>query len=1018
MELNMSGDYSRIDYKTSQNYHGVLLQQGRPLTDRDWNDLVAQTNRRLQTATLDTLGKTAISTVTDKAFEITGDNTTGLMIAPGRMYVDGLLAENHGFQPLKWDPVLAELRGTKPVPFDHQLYMPDVKTPKSGGPYLIYLDVWQREVTQYEDQGLVEKALGVDTTTRLQTIWQVKSLDLSKSKDTSGGSISCATANEDIPDFARSAGLLTISTGDVKDDNPCLVPPLAGYKGLENQLYRIEIHDPGPVGTATFKWSRENASVTARVRQIKNANTIVVDSTGKDAVLRFSEGDWIEITDDHQELKGLPGDLRKIKIGGGVVDATGTITLDTSMTLTFSPDADGNVDPSRNVRICRWDQKHKIKDDKDIVQFDLDAGGDGAIKVPAAGVKLHIENGIYASFNVDVTGGQFHTGDYWVTAARTSDGTVDQYTKLHPLGIHHHYAKLAVFTPPTGLTPCITKPVKPDDTCCCVSVAPDGDIQSAIDSLDDVYGGCVCLKPGKHTITKTLTITTNNVVLKGESLGAIIYFDSADPILTVGNGGDAADRVNGIEISTITFERSQLKGPALISFNNVDDGIIQDCVVSKSEYPAAIGVSINDSTNLRVLRCAFKSVYIGVFVAAREESHDLLIADNTIDFGQADSAGVELKSTDNIPVGNIWTSAGIFIMPVGSAPIYRVSVTGNTIERHYAGIVVFEAIEVDIARNTIVGATLSGSFGIILFEVAFGQVHDNATTLVGFGCFCLKGIVLDITGNAMLNGVAGIFMLEQVQPSCAQNRIGNMMAAGIVTAGNLGRCDIVENRISACGFASLPHSGIFAYLILGDLHIKANEIINTGFSLSGQQAQSAVAGIAAFFVMETTVEGNLVTYLGAVRQFIADDRALLMLGLFWEFPAMITANKFTGWGQSLVQLIGMPYDRQIIGFASVFFSNNYCSHLPLGIVGSPIIFKTEETSDPSTEDNPSPASVMLTAITATVMGNQIKAYTTVYPSLLLWKIANATVMGNITTGVIEAGASALPQPLSSFNAKI
>ena len=32
---------------------------------------------------------------------------------------------------------------------------------------------------------------------------------------------------------------------------------------MENQLYRVEVHDPGELGSATFKWSRENASIAA-----------------------------------------------------------------------------------------------------------------------------------------------------------------------------------------------------------------------------------------------------------------------------------------------------------------------------------------------------------------------------------------------------------------------------------------------------------------------------------------------------------------------------------------------------------------------------------------------------------------------------------------------------------------------------------------------------------------------------------------------------------------------------------
>jgi hypothetical protein len=48
------------------------------------------------------------------------------------------------------------------------------------------------------------------------------------------------------------------------DDVPCVADPAGGYRGLENQLYRVEIHAAAnATGSVrpTFKWSRENGSV-------------------------------------------------------------------------------------------------------------------------------------------------------------------------------------------------------------------------------------------------------------------------------------------------------------------------------------------------------------------------------------------------------------------------------------------------------------------------------------------------------------------------------------------------------------------------------------------------------------------------------------------------------------------------------------------------------------------------------------------------------------------------------------
>ena len=85
----------------------------------------------------------------------------------------------------------------------------------------------------------------------------------------------------------------------------------AGYRGLENQLYRVEVHTGGPAHLATFKWSRENASVETTIQNF-NGNTLTVTDTGKDEVLGFSSGQWVEIVDDESTLKGSPRQLVQI----------------------------------------------------------------------------------------------------------------------------------------------------------------------------------------------------------------------------------------------------------------------------------------------------------------------------------------------------------------------------------------------------------------------------------------------------------------------------------------------------------------------------------------------------------------------------------------------------------------------------------------------------------------------------------------------------------------------------------
>ena len=160
----MAADISRVRFDPLRDFAGVVLQQGRLLLDADFNELVALLDRRLRAETSDLTsfgpdpdhaGVAWVPRQTPDAFrvELTGGNLT---IGRGRMYVDGLLAENHGIEPNGFDPLLSETTGTAETPYlDQPYWNTPVPLPESGT-HLAYLDVWQREVTHLEDPDLVE----------------------------------------------------------------------------------------------------------------------------------------------------------------------------------------------------------------------------------------------------------------------------------------------------------------------------------------------------------------------------------------------------------------------------------------------------------------------------------------------------------------------------------------------------------------------------------------------------------------------------------------------------------------------------------------------------------------------------------------------------------------------------------------------------------------------------------------------------------------------------------------------
>ncbi len=694
----MSSDFSRITFDPWKDLSGVLMQQGRVQLDSDWNEWLAEIVRRVRAGTLDTLGHAVYPATTPNGFLIT-PTANSISIGVGRMYVDGLLVENHGTpapgsggwipnpaaagvpNPLPlWDPYLDELVGQNAVDYLQQPYFPGIATqapfPTSGGPFLVYLDVWLRELTFLEDPDLVEKAVGVDSTGRWQTVWQVRLLDVS-----SAGAVTCSTPDSGISPWQNliqpSAGRLTTGVVQSSSSGPCCLAPNTGFTGMENQLYRIEIHHPpGVVATAplgTFKWSRDNASVATSVLGVQQSGTVLsVQSTGKDSVLRFNNNDWVEITDDWLELNGQPGELHQIKL---VSDAAKTITLYTTVSAAnFPVDAKGNTDPTRHTRLTRWDQAGKIyESDGTTVWTDLGlAGATGDIPIPPSGTSLILENGITVSFDLDPNAkpspGQFDTADYWTFAARTADGTIEYLVEAPPRGIHHHYARLAMLPLPGPASDCRVEwpPAATTATgsgCCTVSVKPE-DVSggTTLQSIIDQYAGqdeiTICLQPGTYALPAPLRLGPqhSNLTLEGCHKG--VFFTAAS--------GSEEKFLDGlvvvIQANHVTLSGLGFILPAVLlarsggSLADVRPDILARAggptVVTLERLFVSVGVRAVNATALTVRECDFEFPLRDAAVAERNtftagilgsgSNNDLTLEDNV--FAGQDGTTVQIEA--------------------------------------------------------------------------------------------------------------------------------------------------------------------------------------------------------------------------------------------------------------------------------------------------------------------------------------------------------------------------------------
>jgi len=447
-----------------------------------------------------------------------GDGTSK---GAGRYYVQGYAAVKEGFET-----------------YNTQRDYPEPPTVDlaEGAQYLVYLDVWQRTLTVVEDPALLEVALGgPDTTSREQLVSQVKLLPTAD----------CAT---DIARALRPGGRGVLSTGLSPDaaQGECDFKPELDYTGLENALYRVEIHQGGAANVATFKWSRNNGADLAAITNFE-ADTKSV-TVPDDRLL--CHGDWVELADDVSDLAdaidtGQHGKLAKII---EMTHQAGGVKIQLENEAGDFATAPFNSRTGRHPKLRKW---HGVENVSGFTTF-------GAGGLP----DTQLEHGIQIAFSQDA----FYHGDYWQFTARVNTRSVEVLDQAPPTGPRHHYAPLSRissetagtefdscrkrFPPLTGITAAHVS-FDPDcceqwsglgienvqqaleylcrHKCCDRIVLPGQSIQEAIDSLGP-EGGSIYLAPGIHIVHQTILIeASQDITVKGEGGATRVIYLPAKP---------------------------------------------------------------------------------------------------------------------------------------------------------------------------------------------------------------------------------------------------------------------------------------------------------------------------------------------------------------------------------------------------------------------------------------------------------------------------------------------------------
>jgi hypothetical protein len=368
----MKGDFTRNTYSPNRHISRVLMQQGRVMLDADFNEQAAIIIDNFRKLAMD-IGGVGWGPAGNCGFGIKEIKDNIITINQGRYYVDGILCENEqdGF------PIVN-------------------RKITEGRNYYVYLDVWERHITYVQDDFIREAALnGPDTCSRAKIIWQVmvdeagnnsanagqkailieqKAKLISALNGASGvekrkiqeqiklleeklaalgnGTFTCSDL-EAYLDNLRTwfMPLLAVRLQDDSSNaDECSLPPESHYRGLENQLYRFEIHTSGfawdgtmnngiPGGNvadaATFKWSRDNGSIVFPIVRQQGA-VATLQTLGRDERTGLKIGDWVEIIDNEKELAGRAGIMAQIdKLD--LVEMTATLKLPDEDTTTSWP---------------------------------------------------------------------------------------------------------------------------------------------------------------------------------------------------------------------------------------------------------------------------------------------------------------------------------------------------------------------------------------------------------------------------------------------------------------------------------------------------------------------------------------------------------------------------------------------------------------------------------------------------------------------------------------------------------
>ena len=515
----MGSDRAKTTSESGQQYRRVVMQQGRPFLEADWNEQQELWDGDARRALLDVVGP---SGTPDNGYAVgfpDPQRDYEFTVGPGTMYVGG-----------------ARLSLEEPLHYHRQSEW--LRAPAPGAAparELITLEVQEHEVSAVEDEVLREVALGgPDTAQRIRLVQRIARAATEGRR--------CDEACQEAEAARRERGQeVDDSTGQVQSQSALKITFTAadegadevgadqsawdGYLGSDNQLIRVQVS-----GSRRLLWGYDNASFLYGVDVGQDRATLTLRAQPVDEFHQPRPGQAVEVLRSAARLRSgahLAAPTGRVAVVAAPYDpGAQAVVLTESLPADFHPDTD-----QAPLYLRVWEEELEFAPNEPVPLGDT-------------------------GLQVTLRGSVFQTGDFWMVAVRAAT----PQTVFPP-------RYLAAFQPPDGprrwSIPLAVigwsrakegqgkeGPIKEgqvlDDCrrrfaslgavtrrnaggCCTVTVWPEditakNSLQGILDNYTNQEKITVCLMPGIYALPKPLTLGPghSNLTLEGCHDGAVL----------------------------------------------------------------------------------------------------------------------------------------------------------------------------------------------------------------------------------------------------------------------------------------------------------------------------------------------------------------------------------------------------------------------------------------------------------------------------------------------------------------